>query len=235
MNETVYTYVDIATILDLNLAACAMVNPAKAAELCISGKYHTRIHNRMWEDLDWISEEAFHIADQDRSELKMSFSKMTKFLIRLRELCRDTNVMNVSSPFMAVNTIHIDFMGYDISDEAKKAIIDHLKFVLCLTNIIEVNIGLGGLTPSVISNRYNSVCLYNFDQWINMHAKALAAAPVMSTNFVVPMVFHGDTKTDTDMITPYREGLLADRLAAELCGVLKLEGQPLDLFSIINI
>lgn len=186
--------------LDTRLGTIARINP-KAAEVLLSSDEYWLRENDFWDRLTGglVSNEEFTEAYNDRGGVntKATLSAsvrtgITPFILRL--LTDDhINRLNQMGEITEEVSLTVNYWPYDLNSTEIEWLRDIMHELYSKTVTIEfVSIPMEELTPQLLNENFAACVMYEFPQWIKMHAVALGQIRLNCFNFISPLIFEQD-------------------------------------------
>lgn len=156
-------------------------------------------------------------------------ARLTGFAYELRETIIRMSVSEAHTPIPLESSLTINMYPYGIDKEAWTEVMCEFFEV---SQITFISAPPESLTPRFIRGKFETVAMYDFDRWINIHVGELKKCAMPSVSFHAPCILK---ETDPVSIKLYEGGFAADSIREMLALKLSLKMEPLKQFSIIEL
>lgn len=191
--------------LDTRLGTIARINP-EAAEYLLSNHEYWLRENDFWGLLTngMVTDEQFKEAYAERggentkATLERSIrTGIAPFILRL--LTDDhINRLNQMGDAEDKVALTINYWPYSLGGTEIEYLRDIMHELYSHTIDIEfVSIPMEELTPNVLNENFAACVMYEFPDWIKMHANALGEIRINCFNFISPKIFEKDVSSVT--------------------------------------
>ena len=195
--------IDIDALLDTRSGTLFSIDPAAAIATLKNKTYAGRIIDFFpLVDMRVFSKK---YANRDKSILK--FSSITNTLGILHDFIQRVMNKNLNSPVEMDIEIHLNIHPFVLSDYEKKLLTIALASKLPLKPIVKlVDYSLENLNPYFVKTNYNTLVLYDFFTWVELHSKneLIKKHPIPEVTIFAPAILkHIDTDTTKDLPTQF--------------------------------
>lgn len=160
--------ISLDAVLDTRSGTLLLIDPEAGSKI-IKNKYYA---SRVWDDFPIIDMNKFRkiYAERDKSVLK--YSSMTNAIGIVRDFVQRVMNKNLNSPVEMDVEIHLNVHPYKLTDEERKLLVIAISSKLHLSpKVIVVDYSPEYLNPLFVRNTYNTMVLYDFTDWIEIHSK----------------------------------------------------------------
>ncbi len=178
--------IDLDTLSDTRIGALTVRHPELMTNQAIT-QYSKRVYADIGEHFG-ISEAQWKDIWNSRDKHTLMASPPTPFAYNMRQFMVNRFVIGKTTGIVDPLEIYINIWPMKLSNAECTVMVDELKReVFWLETKVElVSIPLDQLTPSRIRLGYDSVIMYNFHEWFNIHNEALAKSPMPKVTMYVP-------------------------------------------------
>lgn len=227
MNADIHSVlISIDCLLDSRLATLGIYSEEKAAELLISGKYHSRLNNKFNKLDSTISDTVLEEMYSTRGENILKQSRVTNIIKLLTELVLRYIRLESKVKELTLVDICINMYPYNCSPTIVEALVEQIAEITKASKVTSCFIHPVILTPNYLA-QYNTVVMNDFDEWITMHQKEFNTRVLRNTEMYCPRVFIKDEGLDS--INP---SFPASELSLILAEYVQLTILPLSEFSV---
>lgn len=192
--------IDIQMILDTRLGVLARMNPIAANAIARSSWYHSRDTDRF----DLVSggiidlEEYRSIANKYEVETLLN-SVFTDYVYLLR---KDIEEIYPKTEFKGIDgriEFDINVYPYKLLESEKEILKRAVARYLTEPAVVRVvNIAYALLPPGALTNNYDMMALYNYEDWLKYHEVALFKFPIQDFTIFYPRIAHSGEVPETD-------------------------------------
>lgn len=224
-------YVELDCLLDTRMGCLSQISDALASSVLMNG-YHQRDSDVFFGVDMALFKERYAARDVET----LSRSIYTNIVTYLQDCVMSGIEENAKGGQHSGYKITVNVHPYDLNDKEKesieKALIYQLHELADVSVICESPVFL---TPKLIKNKYLMMIMYDFEPWLEIHAKALEETRIPGVSFVAPGLFKKvPTQEEMDELT--RENLPHPIRATEiaLAPVMGVRFLLAEMFSIFN-
>lgn len=224
-------YVELDALLDTRLSTIARLDDAAATRALKNG-YHTRVDDHF----EGIDVPAYRDLYQKRDIVTLAGSVATDMLKLLRHLVGVLAEQAIARPYHDGSKIVVNLYPYRLSKEEQEEI-GRAVFVWMegIAPVELVFITPNDLTPSHCKNAYSMMIVYEYENWMNLHAAAFEHTRLPQVTMFVPALYFGKTPTPAELEQAIKEAAHPMR-ALELLASSIIELKLIDIkyFSILS-
>lgn len=225
--------------LDTRLGTIARLSQSAAERVLANHDYWTR-ENETWfrftdgmiTDDEFNHEYALRGGANTVATLSASIrTGITPFIIRLLADDHINRINQMADPETLIG-LTINYWPYDLDSNGVEWLRDIMHELYGQTTLIEmVSIPLPDLTPQFLNENFAACVMYEFHEWIKMHAVELGKIRLNCFNFIGPKIFEHDVSTLT--VDAKKQALNAFRMEK----LIHMDFEFIDAkyFSVINV
>lgn len=186
--------------LDTRLGTVARLNQDAAKRLLAGTDYWTR-ENDFWFQLTGglIADDKFKEAYAQRggpntmATIGASVrSGITPFIIRLLADDHINRLSQMGEPDDQIG-LTINYWPYDFDSDMVEWLRDIMHELYGQTTVIElISVPMSEVTPQFLHENFAAAIMYEFPEWIKMHAVELGKIRINCFNFIAPKIFEAD-------------------------------------------
>lgn len=197
MNKDQYkagVYVALNCLLDTRLATLLLISEDFALEVMQSKTYYTRQQD-IFETpiLGKLGKTLFKEVMENKKEEIIENSVRTKMFVFIQELCSNYLVQAIKTPFQTEVSLDINTYPYLLTDEAAQELLKVCVSLLGVDfNINIINVAPKDLTIKLCREKYKSMILYEYLDWLDIHQLELKKKPFKDTGLYVPKLIFGE-------------------------------------------
>jgi len=184
-------YVDVDCLLDTRLGVLSGIDPQAAIAAVRNPRYWTRDYND-WELLTdgLVNKERYDAAWALRDMSTLVDSVVTGIPSVLQQLLVDHHKNMKDGSVVDDVGLEVNLAPYAFTDEERDGL-EHILQEMFFSDLIITFCyrPLDELTPTLISEQYSGLVMYEFHDWIKTHHEALVSTPCKDVSFVVPRLF----------------------------------------------
>lgn len=209
MNDSIARLlVNLDDILDTRLGALFNINQ-KATEALLKSRYYAGRHQDLFPGFDMTR---YNEVYENRDKSVLSCSTMTGVIVILIDFIQKVMNKNLNSPVVLIPEIHINMHPFVLNERDQALIIMALKTKVPLNpEIIFINLSLEQMNPLFLGNEYNTVVMYHFHKWLEIHSvnKLLEKYPCPNLTIFCPtLLAFKDDKIPTDLIDAFSKAMM---------------------------
>lgn len=224
-------YVTLDCLLDTRLGTLAMVNESLMERTLLSG-YVVREE----ENFPPLKKETFLELYKTRDKEVLKISPMTICVQMVTELALKVMTRAVDTPIATGVQIVINTYPYKLTDtEAKDLITSFIVFTQEFISVKVIYLPEEDLTPSYCAKNFNLMVMYNYDEWLDIHAKKNNFRNIKSAKMMVfgPKIFFNRKPNLEERKVMERNKIEPFRLIEELASnVISLKLLDIAVFSV---
>lgn len=183
-----FIHVDLDCLLDTRQGTLLAISPQVAYEITSKENYHARESDEFTsQEYGTLSTELFEqVKDKYKQEILFKSIK-TKMYLFLQELIESYVKMALSTPHVSTVTLVVNLYPYKLTDTQveylMKAIIAHLGNAAAVSI---VNFNINELTLKEVSERYQSIIVYDPVPWLNSKSNELKSGVLKDVTVYLP-------------------------------------------------
>ncbi len=186
--------------LDTRLGTIARLSQVAAERVISNPEYWTR-ENEAWEYFTQglVTDEQFNEAYAERGGVNthatLGASVRTSIAPFLLKLLTDDNInrLNQMGDPDDVVCLSVNYWPYNLSDNELEWLRDIMHEMYGQTTMIElISVSMEELSPGFLNENFAACVMYEFHEWIKMHAVALSDIRINCFNFIGPKIFEAD-------------------------------------------
>lgn len=222
--------VEFDCILDTRLAVIQSRDAELAARLALDSKYRLRFSDDISRIVKGFDQTQFVKDYENRtSDTAWGGARLTPFAFMLRDAISESHVSGAYTPMPMESSITINMYPYEIDASAWG---DTMADFFGVSQVTFIRKSPEELTPRFIRTNFESISMYDFDKWLNLHIETLKTCALPSVSFHCPTILK---QFDTASIKLYQGGYAADSIRTMLALKLSLKMSPLSEFSMIEL
>jgi hypothetical protein len=180
----IYTTLD--ELLDTRLATLHRMDPALAEKVLFNG-YHTR-DSDFFEGVD---QQAFRKLYNERDADILQCAHLTEAFKLIKKIAENIAEQLDSRPYYSGSKLIVNCYPYNIAPE----ILTDMKLAIRvkIANLLPVELihaPCSEITPQRCADEFGALILYDAEEWLNTHMRALEARPIPEVMLLSPMLFH---------------------------------------------
>lgn len=186
--------------LDTRVGTIARLNQDAARALMVGTDYWTR-ENDFWFRMTngLITDDEFNEAYAERggkntlATISSSVrSGITPFIIRLLADDHINRMSQMGDPEDQIG-LTINYWPYDLDSNMIEWLRDIMHELYGQTTVIElISVPMTEVTPQFLNENFAAAIMYEFPEWIKMHAVELGKIRINCFNFIAPKIFEAD-------------------------------------------
>lgn len=192
--------VNLDSLMDTRAGTLALIDPEYIKKV-MSDTYRER------EEDDWdkvFGEEGLNetflerYRARDVDTLKASICTENVYLIN--ELTTSWQELMINSPKVESIEVHINQYPYKLTEAEKEMFVRVITtYVSMDARVKVVDIPTKNLTPEYIDELYSVLILYDLDEWLWEHYKALEKTRIPAVTFIVPSIYRNRKPTTEEL------------------------------------
>lgn len=203
MKQTIY--IELDAIFDTRMGTLGLMDPSLISKSA-TVEYQERETDN-WKVLGWgVDVEAYRARYRARDGDVLQSSVMTNIIYLINGLLDDTISTVLNSPDLEQVDLVVNMYPYHMSDTVRDEILKTLGFILpkginiksCFRRPIE-------LLPDWIDSRYDLLIMYNFEEWLKIHGKALEQKRLPHISFYAPAIYKDEPASEELLKEPQEE------------------------------
>lgn len=211
-------HVSLDAIFDTRLGLVVQENPAALDTLDIKA-YKLRPKD----DEHHIPVPQFAEKYSKRNKKTLLLSKQTELLYGLGKMAIELEKKKSFDPMVEDTHFVINFAPYDCSAEEMAILCEGIAAVLPdFCTVSSCHRSLENMTPSFIKDNVDAWYMYEFNQWLSIHAEELKSVRTPGLSIMTPKLYAGDIGEDS----------MFGEIELGLSQSFKLHYQPVSHFSI---
>lgn len=230
--KKVEIYVELDVILDTRLGTVARISDDAALEV-LSKDYHTR-EDDVFESVDMRTYTDLY---KNRNKETLALSRPSGALSHLCQLVMKLEGQAMTRPYHKGAKVVVNLFPYnDLTDEEKVEIGKAISALLLHLAPVELTyIEPKDLTPKHCKQSYSVMMMYEYNDWMNMHAEAFKSTLLPEVMLLVPAIYFEGKPTPESLESITKEAAHPMR-ALELLASPLIELKVLDIkhFSIVT-
>jgi hypothetical protein len=215
--------------MDTRLAALGRYSPKIAEELLLSGKYHTRKHNRFDKYIESVDQRAVDDIYKNRDVTLLQESVITPIVLMLSDMADRYKEVSAGHPVPMVMSLIVNTNPYVLDKELTETFREVLLDAIGAESVKFCNLPIELMTPSYLSS-YDTVVWNELDAWVTLHHKELATKKMAEVTMYCPEI-HVNPDVDTSGVHPLAP---ANELRMLLIEYVGFEILPLELYSAVR-
>lgn len=173
--------IDIAMLLDIRIVQLDKHLGSDVGGSLKNGRYFNRTSDFYDLIIPGVTRDKSNEINND-TDINLALTMPTLFLEDLYDiltgLAVQTNVDSIRPD------IHINTWPFNIPAEIAESIAEGIRESTGTKVAKPVHISMDELTPNIIKSNYSDVVIYDFQKWLDAHAKSLLETSLMGTSFV---------------------------------------------------
>lgn len=218
-------YVPLDVLLDTRLGTLARIDDVAAANVIESGTYQTR-QNDEFAGFDKV---VFDQQYKDRDVETLKLSMVTEAIQFLRQLVAVLTEQAIVRPFHEGAKIVVNIYPYTLSQEEQVDIGRAIEaWMQGMAPVELVAIPTKDLTPAYCKDMYSLMMVYDYEEWLNVHAEAFVHTRLSEVTMYVPALYKVHTPSAEELERTVKE-------AAHPMRALELLASPLIDLKFIDV
>lgn len=209
MNDSVARIlVHLDDILDTRLGALYKTDP-KVIKGLLESRYYA---GRQMDVFPGVDMELYLSNYQNRGKEVLSATTMTGIMGLVADFSQRVMNKNLNAPISLDLEIHVNMYPFVLDEKEQAMIVQAVSAKLPLQPKVEmVNYTLEQLNPFFLGSNYNTVVMYHFHEWLEIHSKNenLKKYPCPNlTMFCPTLIKHKDDKIPVDLIDAFSKAMM---------------------------
>ena len=225
-------YIDLDALLDTRLGTLSLINKGIADKVLLSGNYHSRDED-VFEGID---KEVFKLAYSKRNTFTLANSMLTNIMAVVRKLVSGIKEQAIIRPFAEGAEVVINCFPYELSEDENIMIGKAVNSWLQDTAVIKIiNCDKKEITPEHCKSNYSVLIMYDYGDWVNIHADAFARTQIPDILLLAPKIYFEKKPSEAELAEAIKDAMHPMKATEFLVStVVELKLIDIKNFSIIS-
>lgn len=186
MIETaVRLYIELDALMDTRAGVLTIMDPGKTAKLMHDKSYAQRVIDAFPD----FGEEEYKKRYKERDAIVLKNSMITPAVDIVKDFSSRVCSRRLGTPLLVKPEIHVNTYPYVLTDQEKYAIgLGMVAKMPVVPKVVFIHKKPEELTPGFVKARYNTMVMYDFCEWIEMHSvtEAIKETPIPEVTVFTP-------------------------------------------------
>jgi hypothetical protein len=201
-NKITAIYTELDVLLDTRLGTLARMNQAVAAQVLSSGDYLKRTSDRFL----GVDQEEFKKLYAARDTVTLAHSSVTQAIEWLGHLVGVLADQAIERPYHDGSKIVVNIYPYQLTGEEQEQVVKAIAAWMSKQVPVElISVRTQDLTPLHCKSSYAMMMVYDYDVWLESHAKEFEQTRLPEVTLFAPALYFNQVPTVKELEKAVRE------------------------------